>query len=84
MYTQNVAFLYRDGANYKFQFTAEVKCKNELQVGDEVDYKSDLGIPISTFHSKVVKEPYDDEVDHTFIEVEEILSTDAEVQYSFV
>jgi hypothetical protein len=81
---QKVAFLYRDGANYKYPFTAEVKTKTQLNVGDEIDYKVDLGISQSTFHSKVVKENPDEEIDHTFLTVEEILPEHEDVQHSFV
>ncbi len=79
---KGIKFLYRDGGNYKWNFTIEIsetklkeietKKGSPLFEESEVFYDSDLGITQEDFH-KERGYPYDDEIDHNILEVVEIV-----------
>jgi hypothetical protein len=79
---KGIKFLYRDGANYKWNFTigiSEAKLKEiETKKGSplfeesEVLYDEDLGISQENFHEEYGF-AYDDEIDLNIIEVVEII-----------
>jgi hypothetical protein len=79
---KSIKFLYRDGANYKWNFTigiSEAKLKEiETKKGSplfeesEVLYDEDLGISQEDFHEERGYK-YDDEIDHNILEVMEII-----------
>ena len=72
---QIVNFLYRDGDNYKFPFVRVVEVKEPLKPEDEVDYEH-LGIGRDEFHEEIVGYPYDDQSDHSLLEVVDVMPAD--------
>ncbi len=79
---KGIKFLYRDGANYKWNFTIEIseaklkeietKKGSPLFEESEVLYDEDLGISQEDFHEERGYK-YDDEIDHNILEVVEII-----------
>lgn len=59
-------FLYRDGANYKFTFTADIP--DDMKVGEETTYE-ELGLTQEEFFNDIVGYKYDEEFDHNIVEL---------------
>ena len=86
-----IEFLYRDGGNYKWNFRAKISDKKfkklekkhgKLELNTELSYKKDLGISRENFHLERGY-PYDSEIDHDLIDVQNIL-TDDEIEIEAV
>ena len=75
-------FLYRDGGNYKFFFTANLPDPN-MKVGDETTYEK-LGYDKKRFFKEVVKYKFDQDLDHNIVEVYDILKPKRQMKIGIV
>jgi hypothetical protein len=85
--SKTIAFQYRDGANYKWDFNAKIsdekfkeleKMYGEIKEGSEITYDVDLYINQDEFFNERGYD-FDDSIDHNIIEVQKIL-TEEEAQ----